>query len=285
LGEYGEDLDDSVALFTCDIAVRISGKYYYYLDQYSLITKRTISNSFTLPHLGVYGMEGYAIPKSIKLTVADGHYFDFNDRLQIDGKISGDVRWKDSDPESFDVSCPLAIFPGEEIPLTVRTVPWDAHLSLYWEFSHPELISIDRNGIVTLLPEASNHIGEVFTIKAVSSSYVFDEESFGVFISNSGNNEKLRLPADLKEIEDQAFAGIDASEIYIPEGVEKIGSRIFDGCEGLKIIRMPDNAIAALSEDTFDGCDYISFICESSDGAAKQYAKDHGIAYLIGKVK
>jgi len=286
MGEMGYYFDSSVALFAYDIAVKVGGKYYSYPRQYSLITESKLNRNFTLPYVSYPGQYGFAIPKGIKLTVDDGCYIDFNDKLQIDGKISGDVRWRDNCvPESFDVSCPLAIFPGEEIPLTVSTVPSNSQLSLYWLFSHPELISIDRNGVITLLPEAKNHIGEVLSIKATSIYYIHSSKSFEVFISNSGNNEKLRLPADLKEIEDQAFAGIDASEIYIPEGVEKIGSRIFDGCEGLKIIRMPDSAIAALSEDTFDGCDYISFICESSDGAAKQYAKDHGIAYLIGKVK
>lgn len=281
-GEGGGNIDSSVALFEYGITVRSGGRNYNYPDQYSLTASREINGSYTLPNLSYHGLEGYAIPKGMTLRVNSGYYIDFNDTLQIDGKISGDVRYRGNcDPEDFYVYCPLTVCPGEEIPVTVSVQPSNAHLTLHWTTNHPELVSIDRNGVMTLLPEAKDHIGEAVSISATSLSYSFQTRQAAFFISNVQDDHQLKLPTGLKVIEDEAFAGTDASEIIIPNGLIEIGSRIFDGCGGLKIIYMPDGAADALAEDTFEGCAYVSFLCRSYDGAAAVYAREHNIPYIL----
>ena len=51
---------------------------------------------------------------------------------------------------------------------------------------------------------------------------------------------QLVLPADLKEIEDEAFSGALAlDEVVLPQGVERIGDRAFAGCTALKAVSIP----------------------------------------------
>ena len=281
-GEGGGNIDSSVALFEYGITVRSGGRNYNYPEQYSLTASREINGCYTLPNLSYHGIEGYAIPKGMTLKVNSGYYIDFNDALQIDGKVSGDVRYRDGgDPEQFYIQCPLTVCPGEEIPVTVSVQPSNAHLTLHWTTNHPELVSIDRNGVMTLLPEAKDHIGEAVSISATSLAYTFQTRQDAFFISNVQDDQQLQLPENLKVIGDEAFAGTDASQVILPKELIEIGSRIFDGCDGLKIIYMPDSAVDALSEDTFEGCTYVAFLCRSYDGAAAVYAREHSIPYIL----
>ncbi len=66
---------------------------------------------------------------------------------------------------------------------------------------------------------------------------------------------KLSVPATVTEIEGYAFSGnYDAlSEIYISDGVERIGDGLFNGCYMLKKIHLP-NGITKLPDYTFNGC-------------------------------
>ena len=61
---------------------------------------------------------------------------------------------------------------------------------------------------------------------------------------------RLELPADLKEIEDRAFAGITANVVVVPEGCTRIGSLAFDNCSGLYEIRIP-KSVTSIADDAF----------------------------------
>ena len=84
----------------------------------------------------------------------------------------------------------------------------------------------------------------------------------------------LHLPSDLEVIEEEAFAGIDATTVVIPEGTESIGSRAFADCNALRYIVIPD-ALSNIAEDAFDGS-LVIFVCSEGSSAAA-YAESHGI--------
>ena len=50
----------------------------------------------------------------------------------------------------------------------------------------------------------------------------------------------LSLPAGLKEIEEEAFAGIAAEKIIVQQGVTRIRNRAFADCPNLKELELPE---------------------------------------------
>ena len=66
------------------------------------------------------------------------------------------------------------------------------------------------------------------------------------------NLNVLRLPAGTIEIEEEAFAGIAADVVIIPEGCTEIGNRAFADCPNLIYVRLPDS-VTSISEDAFTG--------------------------------
>lgn len=63
----------------------------------------------------------------------------------------------------------------------------------------------------------------------------------------------LILPAQLKEIEAQAFEGSSCQVVIIPDGCTKIGSRAFANCKNLLYVEIPES-VTEIAEDVFDGC-------------------------------
>ena len=56
----------------------------------------------------------------------------------------------------------------------------------------------------------------------------------------------------MTEIEAEAFSGIAAEAVIIPEGCLTIGSKAFADCPNLKYAQIPANT--SYAEDAFDGC-------------------------------
>lgn len=79
---------------------------------------------------------------------------------------------------------------------------------------------------------------------------------------------KITLPKTITSLEDHIFEEFSAlDEIYIPDGVTKIGNFAFCGCESLKRVRLPDS-LTGLGEDAFWGCVELSEI-DIPNGAAE----------------
>ena len=84
----------------------------------------------------------------------------------------------------------------------------------------------------------------------------------------------VRLPAALKTIDEEAFAGDSAIEsVIVPDGTERIGARAFADNDHLQTIEIPDS-VAEIADDAFAGSNLASIVC-SPDGTAAQYAIDH----------
>ena len=89
----------------------------------------------------------------------------------------------------------------------------------------------------------------------------------------------LSLPALLTEVEEDAFVGIAAHGVTVPDSVTTIGAHAFENCAGLVEVRMPDS-VTSIGDKAFDGCPDLWFLCES-DNFAADYARRNGIRYLI----
>ena len=65
------------------------------------------------------------------------------------------------------------------------------------------------------------------------------------------------LPADLTHIEEEAFAGIDAEVIEVPEGCVSIGERAFADCPNLRYVIVSDLNAINIAGDALEGTDAI----------------------------
>ena len=95
----------------------------------------------------------------------------------------------------------------------------------------------------------------------------------------------LSLPAALKRIDAEAFAGANMQQIIIPDGMTEIGARAFANCRKLLVVSMP-NSVGSIADDAFDGCD-TQYLCivANDDSYAAQYADNHGLNHCSPIVK
>ncbi len=68
-----------------------------------------------------------------------------------------------------------------------------------------------------------------------------------------GDMQTVRLPDDLKEIGEEAFAGNGMEAVVIPDGCTAIGAGAFANCRSLIYVRIPES-VETVAEDAFAGC-------------------------------
>ena len=88
-----------------------------------------------------------------------------------------------------------------------------------------------------------------------------------------------KLPADLTEIEAEAFAGDTGFEMLLALGQTAIGSRAFAGCTDLEVACL-GSQITSIAPDAFEGCDQLTIYCRK-DSYAYEYALDNGLAVVV----
>ena len=79
----------------------------------------------------------------------------------------------------------------------------------------------------------------------------------------------LVLPNDLTTIEAEAFAGVGAKVIYLPDTVTKIGSKAFMNCPNLVEIRIPAS-VTVIPSDLFDGIPTTRLTIAGEKGSAAE---------------
>ena len=125
-----------------------------------------------------------------------------------------------------------------------------------------------------------NYNTKITVYDKVGNTTEYTAEDIKVYIATLVRSaRKLNLPADLQEIEDEAFEGsIAFGEVIIPDGTGKIGSRAFADCSRLVFVSIPDS-VSEISDDAFDGSSNTVILC-SADSEAEAFAKRNGIPYF-----
>ncbi len=134
-----------------------------------------------------------------------------------------------------------------------------------FESSAPDVATVDEDGVVYGVSEGSA------TITATSYNGLTAVCTVTV---QGGNSSRLKLPAFLKEIGEEAFAGCSEESVIVPDGCETIGARAFADSANLRTITIPAS-VTSIAADAFDGCTDLT-IRAPKGSYASRYAAAHG---------
>ena len=134
-----------------------------------------------------------------------------------------------------------------------------------------------ENFVVSADDFAEDHTYDIIVYAArYGWNETYDSKSFTVCVPDDPYAENvLRLPAALREIEPEAFEGISARTVVIPDGTTSIGARAFADCANLKYADIPDS-VRSIAGDAFAGSQVI-IIC-NPDSFAAAFAQELGLS-------
>ncbi len=95
--------------------------------------------------------------------------------------------------------------------------------------------------------------------------------------TNTAVLSAFQLPASLKYIDDEAFAGTALVNVDIPENVEYIGERAFSNIPTLRKVIIPEKT-KAIAKSAFAGSNRVTII-GAPGSYARKYAKENGIPF------
>ena len=81
----------------------------------------------------------------------------------------------------------------------------------------------------------------------------FVQQTKSVTIPALNTLSVLRIPAGVQTIEEEAFEGVPAQAILIPDGCTVISRKAFAGCTNLLYVRIPAS-VTSIAADAFDDC-------------------------------
>ena len=113
-----------------------------------------------------------------------------------------------------------------------------------------------------------------------ATAFIIGEDGIVVKKTNLegvGSNT-LSLPVALKVIETEAFEGISASVVIIPEGITSIGSKAFAECTKLERVYIPAS-VSNIGTDVFIQSPYV-VIYGYSGSKAETYAIQNDIQFV-----
>ena len=134
-----------------------------------------------------------------------------------------------------------------------------------FESNAPDVATVDEDGVVYGVSEGSA------TITATSYNGLTAVCTVTV---QAGSGSRLKLPAFLKEIGEEAFAGCSEESVIVPDGCETIGARAFADSANLRTITIPAS-VTSIAADAFDGCTDLT-IRTPKGSYASRYAAAHG---------
>ncbi len=165
----------------------------------------------------------------------------------------------------------ICLIQGQNVEFgNIRTIPAQANTG---EFT----FSVDADDVLSV--DAAGHIHAIAAGEAVITVGVpqNDEITVNCHVTVVDSMSKLQLPGALSEIEEEAFAGITAEALVIPDGAVSIGRRAFADNSVLKQVVLPAS-LTTISNDAF-GDAAMTIICPANS-AAERFATDHGYSYM-----
>lgn len=160
----------------------------------------------------------------------------------------------------------LRMDPAQTIQMPSMAIPMSSLEKISYSSSDETILKISDG---CLIPQRQGTV--IVTVKCLG----FEESSFDVQITQDAG-ETLRLPQGVTSVEDEAFLGDSAlTRVVLPEGIELIGSFVFEDCTNLISIELP-GTLLAIGENTFSGA---VLFCEA-ESAAETYALENDISYV-----
>ena len=87
----------------------------------------------------------------------------------------------------------------------------------------------------------------------------------------------IRLPAGLRVIEEEAFAGTALKAVHLPERVREIGSRAFAGIQALRFVYIPQS-VERIGEQVFEGSCRVT-VAATPKSRARAWAAENGVPF------
>lgn len=138
------------------------------------------------------------------------------------------------------------------IPRTVQYIGWDAFYGC-------------DNLVITCYSDSAAHQ------YAVNNNVPF-------ILLDTPFNPDFTMPLGTRIIEEEAFAGIAADSVKLPEGIASIGSRAFADCPNLHRIYIPESCTSIAADVFTPGSDLTIY---GQDGSyAEFYAGKHGFDFV-----
>ena len=121
--------------------------------------------------------------------------------------------------------------------------------------------------------------GRMFHCMITNSSGSTVSRDARIFISPTKlSTPDFVLPKQLGEIKQEAFRGISAKVVSVPDGCTNIGSMAFAFCPNLKEIRIPANC--TIGPDAFRGCKKV-FVFSTAGSDAETYCQVYSNLFFV----
>lgn len=141
--------------------------------------------------------------------------------------------------------------------------------SISWESSNPDSISVDASGQIAFLRPG------LAWITATPEADPAQKTRFELICRGSS---RFTLPAMVKTVDEEAFLGIGAELVILPDGVTAIGARAFAQCPNLAEIHIP-SSVTSIADSAFDGSPNVAIVGVPGS-AAQTYAAAHHIPFF-----
>ena len=154
----------------------------------------------------------------------------------------------------------------DSIQLSTQIKPYTATESVTYQSSDPFVLSIEEGELIPVSPGTVTVTAQCLGLPAiVFEVQITDEEEV-----------TLEIPQNTIELQDEAFYGNDVvTEVILPEGLETLGSGVFEECTSLKRIEIP-SSVTSLGENSFS--EAVVFCEEGS--TAEEYMQTNQLQYI-----
>ncbi|MBR0464922.1 MAG: leucine-rich repeat protein [Clostridia bacterium] len=179
---------------------------------------------------------------------------------------------------------PYTVTPGETFDVTVTADPAFTWRINIYDKLYNRIVSENMDAETKTYTIDTTRMSENGMIRVLLSTYKTGYEGGFferyVYILNGadvGDLSVMRLPADTRDIEAEAFLGSGAEIVVISGGCQTIGDMAFCNCPGLRYVVVPAS-VTAIGEYAFYGSP-VTLVCPEGS-AADRYAEAHGIPVL-----
>ena len=166
----------------------------------------------------------------------------------------------------LDIYRTLRLLPGQSgcLPAPAGT----EGATMTYASSDETVFTVNANGLITAQGEGT----AILTVTAEGIG------SGQCCITVGGFSSQLTLPAALRQIEEEAFAGDDRIQcIVLGSQTTTIGAKAFEGMTNLEVVVIPAS-VTTIAGDAFSGSDPL-IVC-TKNSAAETFARQKGLRYF-----